>query len=80
MKTAQTVISVSSGNNTAVDFAHAADFHEFLRRASPEEIKETAAALKSELAKSDAAGIRNQLVDIIKERLQVVRMALLPSV
>lgn len=80
MKTAQTVISVSSENNTAVDFAHAADFHEFIRRASQEEIREAAAALNSELAKSDAAGIRNQIVDIIKERLQFVRMSLLPSV
>jgi hypothetical protein len=80
MKTADTVISVGSENPTAVDFAHAADFHEFIRRASPEEIRETQEALGSQLAKFDASGIRNHLVEIIKERLQVVRVSLKLSV
>ena len=67
---------MSNPANTLDNIANARDFHTFVRRATPDELRETANELSAELARSDAAGIRTQLMDIVKERLLVLKQTL----
>jgi hypothetical protein len=74
------VANVQAGDVNAseavIDIASARNFHTYVRRATDAELQEAERQLSIELAKSDASGIRTQMVDIIKERLLVVSQAL----
>jgi hypothetical protein len=59
-----------------VDISNARDFHKYVARTTDEGLQETERQLRMRLAQSDASGIRTQLEEIIKERLQVVSRAL----
>lgn len=60
----------------SIDITSARNFHTYVRRATDEELQEAERQLRQQLAKSEASGIRTQLVDIIKERLTVLSQAL----
>ena len=80
MNAATKIVSIGEARNAAasnvIDIANARNFHTYVRRATPDELRDTERELSAALAKSEDSGIRTQLVDIIKERLTVVLQAL----